>query len=755
MEDLTIEFDFLEMDSWNNENFSVYLNGLEVSLGTFSSWANEDGRSGSVNGISWSIDSEAPANEGGGSNYNYDDQVHHVTMTIDNNPGILDSDELTLKFDADLDMGIDNESYGIDNLVISGDLSDSPSLVDNDDFVDADQTDGWSLNSRETIGSLGSVLGRFSGSENVQKSYILHETTEYAQLKFDFIEMDSWDNEEFSVIVNGKEVSLGTFYVYADEGDRTGNTDGITWEFTSDSATNYGGSHWVDQKHYVTMNVPKAYLDFNRVTFEFDAKLNSGVSDESYALDNVSVAGIQSKSITVANETYDFGAFGWSINQTDADDDLAGTAVLGRFTGSQDVEKTFDLPGDTEGIRVEFDFLENDSWNNENFSVYLNGLQVDLGNFNFRNDEGNRSGSQNGVSWTTTSQGAPTDNAFGGYDDQVHRVVLTSTVAALTGDELTVKFDATLNSNVNNESYGIDNFLVKAAVGIVDLLPVDFDTTFEHQTISTQIDSSLWDSVNAFGTFLGRFGRDDDVTYGMAFNDYDLASGGKIEFDFLEIDSWNNEEFIVTVNGREVNLGKFNFQTDEGDKSGWSNGIRWEFNTTEYGDIGFWSYADAKHTVTLDFAANTMSGHYLQLEFNAELNSDVYNESFGIDNIKLIGDGSETIIDNTNASNSALKFAQGHIDVGSSLEAGDLLLQGQAMVSIDKTTALYLSQSGNLQLLHDSDGDGDYETDHAVFGNATFDRVGIKESNGASGVYPRGRWIGDHDDRDRWKRSLS
>ncbi|MEO0773115.1 MAG: Hint domain-containing protein [Pseudomonadota bacterium] len=111
------EFDFYELDSWDGggDTFSIFINGEEVFVDSFDD-ANAESYSttatlsdGSL--VTIDIGAGTPGNLGFGGQ---DDEVHPVTVTVQN-PGT----SITLGFGADLSAGIDNESYGIDNLVVS------------------------------------------------------------------------------------------------------------------------------------------------------------------------------------------------------------------------------------------------------------------------------------------------------------------------------------------------------------------------------------------------------------------------------------------------------------------------------------------------------------------------------------------------------------------------------------------------------------------------------------------------------------
>ena len=731
---LKIEFDFIEMDSWDHEHFSVWINGTEVKLGTFRFDATEE-KSGGNGNITWSFTSGARAHHGGHTDFM--DQVHRVSISI-NDSNILAKDTLTLKFDAKLNEQKENESYAIDNLSISGNHN-FKHVVTSDNFRET--ADGWSLTSRTKIGT--KVLGRFDGSQDPEKTIKVPDLTEVAVVTFDFIEVDSWDHEEFVVWINGTEVSLETFHFEANEGSKSGVTDGISWEFTSNPHRNFTGKSWDDQKHFVTMYIPKQYLFDDGFNIRFDSRTDEGLWNESFAIDNFVVEALPSKSVVVAAESFNLNALGWSVPELGLDLGRDGGRFLGRFDKDVDVEKTFDLPAGVASLRVEFDFIEIDSWNHEYFVVWINDTEVSLETFHHQANEGSKSGVTNGISWAFTSDMHENFMASS-WDDQKHYVTMDIPASLLTGDTVTIKFDARTDADIDNESYAIDNFVMKARVEVGQEVKdwasseVIFEENFSWSS------SSHWDKSLTEGTagsvssekMLGRFSGAQDITYGATFSNYDLKYGGILTFVVNEVDDWDGEEFIVTVNGHRISLGRFSASIDEGSKAGAGNGLRWSYTTSTNNAHGFgegddqsYNYINSAHNVKIIFDQNVLSGHILSLGFDAKLDDSLNNESFGIDNIKLVGD-SEAV---STAAGTQSEFASGHINRGNSLDAGDELVRGEALVSSDYSTALFLNRSGEVNILHDADGDGDYESSTPLFGAGLdgFDRVGFRESDGA------------------------
>jgi hypothetical protein len=158
----------------------------------------------------------------------------------------------------------------------------------------------------------------------------------------------------------------------------------------------------------------------------------------------------------VTNEDFEGGASGWSTNTTDNSVPGAFTEFLGRFGGSsaEPITKTFTLKKITSKITIEFDFYEIDSWDFEQFRVWVNGDQVSTGTFKHNRDDGpindlpkilpgDIDGNQN--------------SGFASWPDQGFHYVIELDMFT---DSLTLGFDSTITSSIGDESWGVDNLVI-------------------------------------------------------------------------------------------------------------------------------------------------------------------------------------------------------------------------------------------------------------------------------------------------------
>ncbi len=355
---------------------------------------------------------------------------------------------------------------------------------------------GWTNNTTTNGGAAFSTfLGRFGGSPApvTQKTFGVPNGADQLTISFLFYEIDSWDgdqNDRFAVIVDGQEIFLTPFYHQGRAGNngtdpaRSGQTGDVAWSITplTSGQANLGfgsGGPYTDQLHQVTLVVDNPN---STVTLGFRSTLNQGIGDESFGVDNVEITATDNDGgiipvpvteIVIADQNFESGAAGWS-NPLITNGGAAFSNFLGRFGGTSGpaTQQSFDVPDGADRLEVAFDFYELDSWDgdeNDSLAVYINGQQVLLEEFFHQGRAGNdgtdpaRSGASGNVSWTITPVTSGQANlGFGGQSyatDQVHRVLL---VIDQPGDAVTIGVGANLNQSIPDESFGIDNFTLKA-----------------------------------------------------------------------------------------------------------------------------------------------------------------------------------------------------------------------------------------------------------------------------------------------------
>ena len=160
---------------------------------------------------------------------------------------------------------------------------------------------------------------------------------------------------------------------------------------------------------------------------------------------------------TVSNFTIGDG----TANDTGRPDYLGG---FGDSDNQIVTRSTFDLPIGTSRAVINFDFLEIDTWNNESLLIEINGIVHALGTFHWRDDEGSQAyvlapgifvekAAAEDVSGLGGSSGSNFTN------DNRHNFTIT---IENPSSNLTIGFGSTLSAPANNESWGVDNFMIRA-----------------------------------------------------------------------------------------------------------------------------------------------------------------------------------------------------------------------------------------------------------------------------------------------------
>jgi hypothetical protein len=162
----------------------------------------------------------------------------------------------------------------------------------------------------------------------------------------------------------------------------------------------------------------------------------------------------------VAEEDFEGGATGWSDNTTSLPTDDDGnvtvfTEFLGRFggydgnLGMQEVWKTFTLPGNQSKVRVGFDFYQIDSWDNEDFLVYIDDEVKASDSFHHRDTE------------APLKAVALPPNANQIYSQWKDERFHYEFEVPVTDTDIKLGFGSTLNSGKGDESWGIDNVRIR------------------------------------------------------------------------------------------------------------------------------------------------------------------------------------------------------------------------------------------------------------------------------------------------------
>ncbi len=152
----------------------------------------------------------------------------------------------------------------------------------------------------------------------------------------------------------------------------------------------------------------------------------------------------------IASENFESGDTGWSNNAIT----LLGTSHVlggpGEFGVGAFTEKTFTLSGTQSGVNISFDVWIGDSWDRENFTASVNGIEVFSSNFAWRD-------------YVTYTPAKPTWEYISWPDSQPtwqQILVPVSALIPLTSNSLTLNFSSTLDQNASDEWWAIDNVVI-------------------------------------------------------------------------------------------------------------------------------------------------------------------------------------------------------------------------------------------------------------------------------------------------------
>ena len=204
-----IEFDFYQLDSWDENNrwgpdkFLVDVNGKRVDLGFFGmsdATGLEEGVS--PDGIKWST-MKGP-NEAVFGHGHWHDKRIKVNMHVPK--AVVAGAQVTIKFIVDTNEGVENEAAGIDNFKLKSCGPPPPPvarcmyIADENYETDADLP-GWVNCKVENGGSLTKFLGRFGNDLPIpEKTWQLPANAASADISFDFYQIDSWDGASTAAV---------------------------------------------------------------------------------------------------------------------------------------------------------------------------------------------------------------------------------------------------------------------------------------------------------------------------------------------------------------------------------------------------------------------------------------------------------------------------------------------------------------------------------------------------------------------------
>ena len=156
---------------------------------------------------------------------------------------------------------------------------------------------GWQNGRKDFSSAFGYFLGRYAKDDPFPyKEYTVPTDADHVKFQIDFYEIDSWDADNrygpdcIYIWIDDTKVFIGIFGSDNDEGRRKGSMNGITWRSKALAGPeNIGFGSAKDQKHRITMLIPKSYFADGKMKVTLETRVNGPKEDESSGWDNIKV----------------------------------------------------------------------------------------------------------------------------------------------------------------------------------------------------------------------------------------------------------------------------------------------------------------------------------------------------------------------------------------------------------------------------------------------------------------------------------
>lgn len=502
---------------------------------------------------------------------------------------------------------------------------------------------GGPLTDRENL-NFSTVLGPFpghpSGGAVIGQRFALTGNQDHVLVSFDFVEIDSWDDELFKVWVDGQLVIADRY-----EKDRADLPSGVVAVAGPSGRQNLGYGRWSDQIVRYTISVPTTS---DSVLVEFGADLGSGIDDEAWAIDNF-----------VLRETHGGGV----VEHRDVAFDLAGSILetydtpfgAGNFTAPIGPgTMTMRLPIDAgSGLIADgpAEILAMDLRAHTVNTIGVIGATVtNDGRYQFSGPNPTGTLSALTAAWLNPTAGLRSfgtqscsgscgqvpPESLGPYDD-ARAVDLGAFRFAATPDGVARSFtsDWTLVNTTSNSKTRIR--LVGSEVTADPPGPPTQAEDFEDGDTTGWTGAAIDSSWPSFTQFLGRFGGSGGT---QAVSKVFPLSGSQtsvtVQFDFYEIDSWDglggDEYFAAFIDDTQVLQDWFDRRVTE--DPALAEPVLGDADT----NLGFTSWEDQTYRYTLTVPTTDTE---LKLGFGARLGpggtgGGGADESWGIDNVRIV-----------------------------------------------------------------------------------------------------------------------
>ncbi|EGR30342.1 hypothetical protein IMG5_134320, partial [Ichthyophthirius multifiliis] len=571
--ELEISFELFAIDSWDDEVFTLKLDDKVVY--TYSTQYNkvppQGDRKISCGSTSWS------------------DKFVVVKMNIQHN-----SQQFKLEMSSTLNQDANDESWGIRNLIIVANFVGYNSYTISREFTSdnfQENAQGWVL-SQPLINPFTTCGADkiFGGYNAFGEKFVISKTFSYIPEHYGLVVdvtlwfIDSPDaNDYLYVTVDGQRYRFNR------------------GQFNFVENKKCGTEQWGESTQRVNLFFPHTS---SQATVQFTDDFDEKKDNESWGIQNfvlTALTGNRDNQTLVVNELFenDFKqASGWKLYPNGQDvstriSNCAGANLLGGYNqlSREDIFKIFTgLPGHT-NVRIFFRLFAVDSWDNENFRVYVNDVLVQPKIAPFQ-----QSNKVCGVN---------------GWDDSIRNYLVD---VPHLGSTLNLRFESDLDQSADDESYGIRDLKIWTYYGrITGIVTQELNDDSNFLVQGWNVTPALSTVTSKCGPYalLGGYNVFGQNT--VASKTYSVLTKHntiKISFKLFFIDTWDKEDFIVWVDDQVV--GKVTKSETWG---GQQNICGWDASKEEIYDLQFTVY----HT-----------GNSVKVSFGDKLDQGKTDESWGI-----------------------------------------------------------------------------------------------------------------------------
>lgn len=431
-------------------------------------------------------------------------------------------------------------------------------------------------------------LGPYGAGAEVSAYLVINQEHQGLYIDFTVALFDTWENETFTVKVDGEVV-----YQITHTHDMSGS--------------NLCMSAWNDYTHYVQLGLNHT----SRVMIiEFTSDLDQLPEDESWGIDGLNIhyttspissAGqqlglIKSPVFSCVSPVYDPD---WTYEPAFQTFTCGGNTYVGGYASGGFLNVSFYFLEKHHGITVEFNLALTDQWNDNSLMVYGDGVLVYTHTH-------------------TYNESAKTSKCGSEYEDTLTRVKFGFNHSSFT---LVLTFISDLTGSTDEAAWGVCDMNVNPTFGTVsangdELVAIKVLT----MSCEAPTEDLQWIYAPAFDTITGSNGNTYVGEFGAAGNMISKLrvplghSGIIVSFKLALFDTWEGEEFYIIADENLVYLFKYDSNSTKSKE-------------IEVDDDG--AYLD----VTFGF---NHSSNILQLEFTSNIYEDLEDKSWGICDLSIV-----------------------------------------------------------------------------------------------------------------------